>query len=372
MKAILLAGMVFGDESKGQTTASLCGKFPVDQIVRYNGGPQTQHNYVGNDGIHHTFSQFGSGSIINPSVKTHLSEHMLIEPFAMMREADALNKITSNIWDRTTINPKSVVITPMHVFLNKAQEDARGANRHGSCGRGVGVARKMHLEYGDKVLLAEDLYDYAKTKEKLYFIQEAVEKELEANWGIPVEALASQYMKFPGTIEEFKPSGYMLFEGAQGVLLDETHGFAPHNTWTDTTFNNAYKMLTGVPDSDIIKIGCFRSYFTRHGYGPFPSEDPSMLETHPEPHNGTGKYQGDFRVGSFDFDLARKAVNIVKGLDFLSISHLDYIQKIEREVNTERIAKGIGYVLDTKVGIKAYSPKASDRVFSEELIERLK
>ena len=93
-------------------------------------------------------------------------------------------------------------------------------------------------------------------------------------------------------------AGPAVFEGAQGVLLDEWRGFHPYTTWSTTTFANAETLLAEAGET-AIRLGVVRCYLTRHGPGPFVTEDPT-LEI-PEPHNGTGTWQGAFRNGSLGF-----------------------------------------------------------------------
>lgn len=377
MRALIVQDLGFGDSSKGATVDVLTRHFPVDQIIRFNGGSQALHHVSGPFGVH-GFSQFGSGSIANPNVKTHLSRFMLINPVSMKNEAEKLNKLTSNVWNRTTIDKRCVVITPMHKHLNQLREKSR-ENPHGSCGVGVGVARELSLKYGSDVLLAGDLDNYPRTVEKMRFIVESLQEEvrkLEDQLGeerhfYDVETIAAMYSEFPGKlVDELTPSEYMLLEGAQGVLLDEKHGFHPHTTWTNCTFENADTLLDEVGCTDRIRIGCFRSYFTRHGHGPLPTEDSSLIPLLPELHNGTGVYQGSFRVGKFDYELAKKSLKIVGGVDFLSISHLDYLPRIS-DTKPSQFLDDLELTLKTPIGIEAYGPSSQERIFSKDLVDTL-
>ncbi len=338
MTAYLIAGLAFGDEGKGACVDALTRHLPVDLIVRYNGGCQAAHHVVLPDGRSHCFSQFGAGMLANSRVKTHLSRFMLVEPFAMMNEACALETLGDEIWKRTTVDGNAVVVTPFHRELNRLREEALGNNRHGSCGRGIGAARETHLKYGDKVLLARDVQTPSKCREKLYFLADelaperiSLELRLRKQMRLhqTIDSMVNEYKKWPARIVDgFEPAETMVFEGAQGVMLDEKHGTAPHNTWTNTTFENADTLLdeAGVSILDRRLIGCLRSYHTRHGAGPFPTEDNTL--DLPEPHNGNSGFQGPFRVGKFDFNLALKAINIAGGIHYLAISHLDYLPRL--------------------------------------------
>src|SRR5437773_11389748 len=91
-QAIIVIGLAFGDEGKGSIVDFLTRRYNAHTVVRFNGGPQAGHNVVTSDGRHHTFSQFGSGTFV-PGVRTLLSRFVLIEPYAMFKEAAHLNDI---------------------------------------------------------------------------------------------------------------------------------------------------------------------------------------------------------------------------------------------------------------------------------------
>jgi adenylosuccinate synthase len=114
----------------------------------------------------------------------------------------------------------------------------------------------------------------------------------------------------------------VVFEGAQGVLLDEWRGFHPYTTWSTTTFENAQMLLdeAGLGDA-AIRLGVTRAYQVRHGPGPFVSED-STLEL-PEAHNRTGRWQGPVRAGHLDAVALRYAVEACGGIDAIALTHLD-------------------------------------------------
>lgn len=360
MRAYLAIGLGYGDESKGATVDKLCRKFSVDTIVRHGGGSQCAHNVVTPEGVHHCFSQFGAGMLANNKVRTHLSRFMLVNPINMMKEADALGKLTDDVWGRTTVDRKAVIITPYHRLINRRREDARGENRHGSCGAGVGVAREWHLKHGDAVLLAGDCVDYFSIRNKLRFLRDLYCQEVGYYNGAEEPSyhiLTDAYHNWPvDLVDEIPASECMVFEGAQGVLLDETHGTAPHNTWTDTTFNNANTLLDEMDVTERVRIGCLRTYHTRHGHGPFPAENHSL--DLPEPHNGANEYQGAFRVGHFDFLKARQAIDIVGGIDYLALSHIDYLSRMGLH---ETFADDIAGILGVPLGMKADGPTAAHR-----------
>ncbi len=109
---------------------------------------------------------------------------------------------------------------------------------------------------------------------------------------------------------------------AQGVLLDEWHGFHPYTTWSTTTFANAETLLAEAGAS-ATRLGVLRAYATRHGPGPFVTEDPALTADLPDRHNGTGRWQGAFRVGHLDAVALRYALDAAGGADGLAVTHLD-------------------------------------------------
>lgn len=369
MRSIIVQGLAFGDESKGATVEKLCRELPVDLIVRFCGGCQTAHHVVLEDGRSHCFSQFGSGMLVNNKIRTHLSRFMLVEPFSMMREADALSKLTDNVWERTTVDRDCVIVTPIHRAVNRSRELRRGINAHGSCGRGIGVAREMQLKHGtDVVLTAKDL-DYLDRNviiDKLEFFLDEVREEIETRYSYSdLRKIAADYIKWPPElISGLEPAETMVFEGAQGVMLDEKHGTAPHNTWTNTTFENADTLLDEIGCKERMRIGCLRTYYTRHGAGPFPTENPNL--DLPELHNSDDCFPGKFRVGHFDFPLAKHALRIVGGVDYLAISHLDYLPRLGCH-SEEAFLSTTQHNLGTPIGMLGRGPTAAQRTISLEV-----
>jgi adenylosuccinate synthase len=124
--------------------------------------------------------------------------------------------------------------------------------------------------------------------------------------------------------------GNLVFEGAQGVLLDQLYGFKPHNTWSNTTFSNAYSLLSCSEDKhDISRVGVLRCYSTRHGAGPMVTEDRE-LKVPIDKTNVPNYWQGTFRVGHFDMTLARYALETVGGVDELVLSCMDHISSMPK------------------------------------------
>jgi adenylosuccinate synthase len=123
-KSVVCCGLSFGDEAKGSIVDYLCRKATNPTVVRFNGGHQAAHNVVLPDGTHHTFSQFGSGTLAG--ARTHLSRFMLVEPLAMEREAEHLRQIgVADPYSLLTVDEECVVVTPFHRAANRIREAAR-------------------------------------------------------------------------------------------------------------------------------------------------------------------------------------------------------------------------------------------------------
>jgi adenylosuccinate synthase len=327
----IVADLGFGDAGKGTVVDWLCshgGAEPVHTVVRFNGGAQAAHNVVTSDGRHHTFAQFGSGTF-TPGVRTHLSRFMLVDPLALAAEAAHLGSLgVRDALDRLTVDRDALLTTPYHRAANQAREQARGELRHGSCGMGIGETARYALAHPDDAPRAGDCAAPRTLARKLAVLRDALADEL-GTMDVPaVAAVSDAYLAFAGRVAlvdrghlgSLLREGPAIFEGAQGVLLDEWHGFHPYTTWSTTTFANAEALLAEAGET-ATRLGVLRCYMTRHGPGPFVTEDPA-LEL-PEPHNGRNTWQGEFRMGHFDAVAFRYAVQAAGGADVIALTHLD-------------------------------------------------
>jgi len=381
-EAYLIAGLAYGDEGKGATTDFLVRQRRAGLVVRYNGGAQAGHNVISPDGRHHTFSQFGSGTFVD-GVKTHLSRHVLINPLSMMEEAKHLCSLgIGDVWDRLTVEGDSLVITPFQRAVNRILEASRGHLRHGSCGMGIGETRSDHLSYGNKVLFAKDLKNESLTREKLAFLQkisrDKVSKvcmkvgknRLSRAWEVLAAKAAidwcwREYEQWPGTVVDgdhlailLDESPVTVFEGAQGVLLDEKWGEPNHNTWTDCTFGNADSLLKNLKYNGIKRrIGVIRSYFTRHGAGNFRTEDKNLKFTD---HNKTEDFQGEFRFGYLDIPALEYSLQATGPVYMIAMNHLDHCADYEQG---KKLVEYVEKELKTHVGIIGFGQTANFREF---------
>ena len=295
----IVCGLGFGDEGKGSVVDFLCSPRrpdPARTVIRFNGGAQAAHNVLTADGRHHTFAQFGSGSF-TPGVRTHLSRFVLVDPLALAAEAVHLASAgVPDALDRLTVDRDALLVTPYHQAANRAREAARGRDRHGSCGMGIGEAVRYALAWpGDAPRVADCAAPRALAR-SLGLLRDRFCDEFGPLGGPPVDDLCDAYRAFAdrvplvdgGYLRRLLRAGPAVFEGAQGVLLDEWRGFHPYTTWSTTTFANAETLLAealldGAGEA-AVRLGVVRSYLTRHGPGPFVTEDPTL--EFPEPHNG--------------------------------------------------------------------------------------
>ncbi len=345
-RAFAVMDLGFGDAGKGLVTDALVRRTGATAVVRFNGGAQASHNVVTADGRHHAFSQFGSGTFVR-GVRTLLSRHVVIDPPALLVEERALREAgVTDGFSRLRVHPAALVATPYHRALNCLRETRRGLGRHGSCGVGFGETVQHALADPNGALRARDLLDPAELRRKLARLAEEKLAELQALGGDAVVA----ELEAPGVAErvlaalaevgrigvvtdergweaELRSAEPLVFEGAQGVLLCERHGFPPHTTWSRCDLCNVDAIVAEAAlDLAVTRVGVLRSVAVRHGPGPLPTEAPELAADMAEPHNRDNPWQGPVRYGWFDAVLGRYAVAVVGGIDALAITHMDTIE----------------------------------------------
>ncbi|HEX9034800.1 MAG TPA: adenylosuccinate synthetase [Streptosporangiaceae bacterium] len=343
---VIVVDLGYGDAGKGTVVDWLCarpGAEPVRPrtVIRFNGGAQAAHNVVTPDGRHHTFAQFGSG-MFTAGVRTHLSRFMLVDPLALAAEAAHLAESgVRDALDRLTVDRDALLTTPYHRAANRARELARPAvERHGSCGMGIGETMRYALDSPADAPRAGDCDAPRTLARKLRLLRDWLAAELGDGGSGPERAvagdpllpsiadLADAYRAFSSRValvdgeylRRLLHAGPAVFEGAQGVLLDEWHGFHPYTTWSTTTFASAQELLAEA-GMTAFRLGVTRCYLTRHGPGPLVTQDPT-LEL-PERHNARNRWQGRFRLGHFDAVALRYAVEAAGGVDGIGLTHLD-------------------------------------------------
>lgn len=324
-EAFAVVDLGFGDAGKGTLVDALARRHPGATVVRFNGGCQAAHNVVTDSGRHHVFAQIGSGYFAG--AQTHLSRHMLFNPDNFWNEYNALGRDAI-----VTIDPRALVITPLHRAWNREQEAARGENRHGSCGQGIGATVESATLWPETAIRVMNLGSVTAVVSKMMLLQERLagvvgsevwlspkEMEFVARTWCGVSMFLS--VRYDEELDTTRP---IIFEGAQGVLLDEDHGFQPHTTWSKTTDLNARNLARDL-GLDLFAIGVCRTYMTRHGAGPFPTEDELVTATRREAHNATGEFQGAWRAGFLDLPLLQYAISRCEQIDALAVTHVDRI-----------------------------------------------
>jgi adenylosuccinate synthase len=339
---------------------------PVTAVVRFNGGHQAGHTVVLADGRQHTFSQFGSGTL--RGVETILSKFMVVDPIGFMREGDHLLVLTRHNLPRVIVDENCLIATPWHMALNRAAELERGDLRHGTCGLGFGETVSYALAHPDRAPRVKDIGTGT-------MVVKLLELEMECgNRGImvgnDVRDTAVAYRDWRDHVAVWDSdrifahinAGHCVFEGAQGVLLDQDFGFHPHTTWSTTTFDNISELVED-PD-EVDRMGVLRTYTTRHGAGPLPTESDVLTEFLREQHNADDGWQGHFRAGDFDAVLHRYAIEACGRVDRVAVTHMDTAGWMNLRLCT-------GYEV---VGT-SWTPKVSlakDLAYQEDLTEMLR
>jgi len=344
-RIVSVTGLAFGDCGKGLFTDYLCRSRSAHTVVRFNGGAQAGHNVVLPDGRQHTFSQFGAGSF-NPGVATVLSASVVVHPTALLVEEAYLQRAgVGDALGRLFIDARCLVTTPYHEAAGRLRERARGAAAHGSCGVGFGETVGHALASPGLALRYADLLHPARTCDTLEALRHSLRAALpESAFALGPEDAAilddpgfgmlwfQHAQRLANIVPPAAPEhiaarlsqpGGIVMEGAQGMLLDEWHGFHPHTTWSSTGPAAADAALADYGLGErIAHLGAMRSYLTRHGQGPMPTEDQA-LDKLAEPHNQDSGWQGRFRRGHPDAVLLRYALATAGRIDGLLVSHLD-------------------------------------------------
>lgn len=351
-RVAIVVDLGFGDAGKGLLTDFLTRTLGARTVVRFNGGAQAGHNVVGPDGTHHCFSQLGAGMLV-PGVRTFLSSEVVIDPLALGVEARVLaGKVGGEPLARLAVDEGARVITPFHRAANRVRERLRGEGAHGSCGVGFGETVQDALAYPEDTVHVAELLDRPALERKLERVRARKHEEVSAllrektargaatpdatelavfeddalcgRWWDAVSSIARRWAVADASrLGRWLAEGPAVFEGAQGVLLDEQHGFHPHTTWSTCTFAPALTLLEqACPGAEVERVGVLRSHAVRHGRGPLPTET-SALDGLVAEHNQAHPFQGRVRYGWFDAVLARYALEAVGGVDRLALTHVD-------------------------------------------------
>jgi adenylosuccinate synthase len=319
-KAKVIIGGAFGDEGKGLITDYLSSHSVENTcVVRFNGGAQAGHTVETPDGKRHVFGHFGSGSFVG--LPTFLSRFFVCNPITFLREQKEL--LALDVRPQAYADGACPITTPYDMMINQIVEQARGDQRHGSVGVGFGetLERQVYKKYA---LSLDDIINPDTVRGCLDTIRHHwVPARLAA---LGVTNMSSEWMerfnseaireKFIEDVGEFLahitpvPSAYLkkwdhyIFEGAQGLLLDQNRGWFPYVTRSNTGIRNVLALVDrlGIDDLDVYYLT--RPYTTRHGAGPLPHELSylpyrGIIDKTNRPHT----YQGTLRFAWFDADL---------------------------------------------------------------------
>ena len=300
---VAVIGANFGDEGKGMMTDYFAATSEYKTVVRFNGGSQAGHTVETPDGKRHVFSQIGAGTFAG--LPTHISRFMLVNPIFMMREVAALESV--GITPRVSMDPDVCLIIPHDVIGNRSDESGRGKSRHGSVGHGVrkAIERSMHR---NRRLTVQDMVDASKSEicKVMMFVLGKDEKDMTLEELMAVEAFCAATKDMMDLIhvrrDHFVMKDPCIFEGAQGLLLDQNSGFFPHVTPSNTGLTNVMRLLgeafPAMTDKDshcLTPVYVTRSYLTRHGAGPmyragFVPSEPLVADDHGIPKDETNVY----------------------------------------------------------------------------------
>jgi adenylosuccinate synthase len=308
-RTIAVIGLGFGDEGKGMVTATLCSQSRNPLVIRFSGGHQAGHTVVDN-GIKHTFANFGCGTL--QGVPTYWSSNCTVEPVGLLNELQVLvDEMGESVHElKLYINNDCPVTTPYDIQFNRKREKDM---MHGSCG--VGFGDTLQREEDGFHLKFSDLFNPTVLEMKLDMIRKHYGMFLDDTMlGVHTEFLeAVELLKS----QKFFPSDVIIpvdrmprrfdtyiYEGSQGLLLDQDIGFFPYVTRSSV---GAGKLSQGVHLDEIYYVT--RAYQTRHGYGPMAGEKKGVVLINNEGESNLDNfYQGQFRTTRLDVDLLKYAI----------------------------------------------------------------
>ena len=336
---VVVTGAQWGDEGKGKIVDLLTER--ADVVVRFQGGHNAGHTLV-IDGKRTVLHLIPSG-ILHDGVRCLVGNGVVLSAEALFREIDTLKAGGVSLDDRIGVSPACPVILPYHVALDQAREQKRGKQAIGTTGRGIGPA------YEDKVsrrgLRVADLVDDdslgGKVEEILDFHNFVLAHYFKAA-PLDIGAVTAEAASLGERLRPLvcdvadelyrvsRAGGTILFEGAQGMLLDIDHGTYPFVTSSNTTAGAAASGTGVGPDLLGHVLGITKAYTTRVGGGPFPTElFDDVGELLAKRGNEFGATTGrPRRCGWFDAVAMRRSAR-VNGFDSLSITKLDVLDELD-------------------------------------------
>ena len=344
---VVVVGTQWGDEGKGKIVDLLTEH--AQGVVRFQGGHNAGHTLViaGKKTVLHLIPS----GILHPGVRCYIGNGVVVSPQALLEEVDTLAKADVEVEGRLTISEACPLILPYHVAIDRARESAKGEGKIGTTGRGIGPA------YEDKVarraIRMQDLFyrerfaaklgevlDYHNFVLKNYFgadvidFQETLDQTL-----MYAERLRPMMGDVPRMLFEANREGKnILFEGAQGTLLDVDHGTYPFVTSSNCVAGAAAAGCGVAPQMLHYVLGITKAYTTRVGGGPFPTELEDDVGRHLATRgNEFGATTGRARrCGWFDAAALKRSIQI-NGVSGLCVTKLDVLDGVES------LQVGVGY-----------------------------
>ncbi|SDS61671.1 Adenylosuccinate synthetase [Halopseudomonas litoralis] len=341
-KNVVILGTQWGDEGKGKIVDLLTEQ--VSAVVRYQGGHNAGHTLV-IDGEKTVLHLIPSG-ILRENVMCYIGNGVVLSPEALLKELTGLEAKGVPVRERLRISPACPLILPYHVALDQARELARGEDKIGTTGRGIGPAyedkvSRRGLRVGDlfnperfAVKLAEVLEYHNFVLQNYYKVepvdfQKTLDDAMEyAEWLKPL------MQDVTARLHELRRDGVnIMFEGAQGSLLDIDHGTYPYVTSSNTTAGGTATGSGFGPLYLDYVLGITKAYTTRVGSGPFPTElfdgtGERLAQRGHEFGSTTGRAR---RCGWFDAVILRRAIEInsISGLCLTKLDVLDGLDAIQ-------------------------------------------
>jgi adenylosuccinate synthase len=331
-KTVAVVGAQWGDEGKGKVVDYLAGSF--EYIARSQGGHNAGHTViVGNQRF---VLQLIPSGILRPGKKAVIGPGTVVDPAALVAEIETLKKAGVDARGRLYLSDRAHLIFPYHLEMDKAAEAARGEAKIGTTSRGIGPA------YEDKMarrgIRVGDLRDPGRFAEKLERVIKEKNAISQATYGRPLgtEGILERYLELGAQISVYiadtasllnraiDRGSSVLFEGAQGTMLDIDHGTYPYVTSSSATSGGCSTGL-GVPPTRVGGVvGVTKAYTTRVGSGPFPTEMPDLEASEVRDRGKefgavTGRPR---RCGWLDLEVLRYA-KMVNGIDSFVVTKLD-------------------------------------------------
>ncbi len=341
-KSVVIVGTQWGDEGKGKIVDLLA--HGVDAVVRFQGGHNAGHTLV-IDG-HKTVLHVIPSGVLTPRAKCLVGNGVVVSPQSLLKEISGLEAQGVDVRSRLGISPACPVILRYHEALDAAREYKRGKGAIGTTGRGIGPA------YEDKIVRhgvrLADLITEQRLRDKLeplldyynfllahYYAQDSLDVASVVDEALAFgEALSPMLTDVTGQLHDMRDRGdKILYEGAQGALLDIDHGTYPFVTSSNTTVGGVMTGTGMAPDDIDYVLGITKAYATRVGGGPFPTElhdanGDAMAERGHEFGSTTGRPR---RCGWLDAVALRRVVrsNGITGLCLTKLDVLDTFSEVK-------------------------------------------